>query len=345
MFSDKNFINYLDKDCALAITCFEKGIYKVYYSPDGCMTKANLDSFEGFVFHPFQETLSTPALYLQPSTTFIAKDILSLERFFEHIKPKTNLANLNLENHIINKSEYITFLESVIDYVNEELPKVVISRIENKVSQINPLKLFDNFCSRYPKNGNYLFYSKESGLWIGSSPETLIEINHGKGKTCALAGTKPTNESWSSKEEYEQSVVEDYINDIFQKFDIKYISNKKTISLKGINHIKTDYSFNTNNQFSLQDFVNEIHPTPAVAGLPKQKAIDFITNNEKHTRSYYTGYFGSVSKYQTKLFVNLRCLKTDGINQHYYLGGGITNSSIPEKEYEETVRKMKSIID
>ena len=339
---ERTFINSIDLDCSIAITSFGEGSYKVYYSPDGCSSNVNIDHFEGFVFHPFQITSETPALYLQASTTFIANDINTVKRFLKSLSAD-NKPKLDLNNYIYNQEEYENLLTKVISQISNHLPKVVISRIEESNSKPDPLDVFQSFCERYPKNGNYLFYSKESGLWLGSSPETLIDVSDGHGYTCALAGTKETHEEWGKKEEKEQQFVEKYIDEIFHSNNIAFSSEKDTISLKGIDHIKTSYSFKTDDSFSLKSFLEEIHPTPAVAGIPKSKAIQFIADNELHSRKYYTGYFGSVSRRETKLFVNLRCLQSDGTKDHYYLGGGITKSSNAQKEYEETVRKLHSI--
>ena len=38
--------------------------------------------------------------------------------------------------------------------------------------------------------------------------------------------------------------------------------------------------------------VEELHPTPAVGGLPKAAAVDYILKQEGYDRSYYTGYLG-----------------------------------------------------
>ena len=57
------------------------------------------------------------------------------------------------------------------------------------------------------------------------------------------------------------------------------------------------------------ELVEALHPTPAVCGLPKQEAIDFITANESIDRKYYSGYCGPWNVGgKTALFVSLRCI-------------------------------------
>ena len=98
----------------------------------------------------------------------------------------------------------------------------------------------------------------------------------------------------------------------------------------------------------LENLIKYLHPTPAVCGLPKETAKDFILQNENYTRSYYSGYLGELNVNEnTQLFVNLRCMEVKDAKIALYVGGGITKASIPEKEFEETVAKamvMKKVL-
>ena len=91
-----------------------------------------------------------------------------------------------------------------------------------------------------------------------------------------------------------------------------------------------------------------MHPTPAVCGLPKQSAKDFILQNENYNRDFYTGFLGEINILnKTDLFVNLRCIQIVDNIAYIYIGCGITKDSIPDKEFLETVNKsitMKRVI-
>jgi len=95
-----------------------------------------------------------------------------------------------------------------------------------------------------------------------------------------------------------------------------------------------------------------LHPTPAVCGLPKNEAKSFILENENYDRKYYTGFLGELNSdvngiNTSSLYVNLRCMEIAKDEAIIYVGGGITKDSIPEKEWEETVRKtatMKKVL-
>ena len=89
---------------------------------------------------------------------------------------------------------------------------------------------------------------------------------------------------------------------------------------------------------------NKLHPTPAISGYPTKKSIKLIEENEPHKRSLYCGFLGELFDESVNLFVNLRCMKIDRENLHLFVGGGITDLSIPEDEWEETQIKSETLL-
>ena len=110
-------------------------------------------------------------------------------------------------------------------------------------------------------------------------------------------------------------------------------------------HLKTDFYFHLKETDRLGDVLCQLHPTPAVCGLPKQAAYDFILQNEGHNRSYYAGIIGWLAPHdgQTALYVNLRCMHLTGKKATLYAGGGILPSSVEESEWQETQHKMETM--
>ncbi len=94
--------------------------------------------------------------------------------------------------------------------------------------------------------------------------------------------------------------------------------------------------------------IRRLHPTAAICGLPRQKAFEFIRMYEGYSRQYYTGFLGEVNYPEpgsTSLMVNLRCMQLFPKEKKawVYVGGGITSSSLPEKEWEETQAKSETM--
>ena len=96
---------------------------------------------------------------------------------------------------------------------------------------------------------------------------------------------------------------------------------------------------------SLIDVMAALHPTPAVVGYPKAKALEFIRENEGYDRSLYAGFVGVIDPNETShLFVNLRCIQLFRDRIRVYVGGGINAQSDPESEWLETEKKKEAVL-
>ncbi len=243
---------------------------------------------------------------------------------------------------------------------NKVFEKVVLSRKE--ICKLNGFDLtatFENLMQLYPSAFAYCFYHPKVGLWLGASPEQLLQSTENKFKTIALAGTQKNIDNqvvdWKNKEKKEQQLVTDYIvaklNGVAKEIEV---SNPYSFKAGSLWHIKTDISGELNLDFSLQKVIRLLHPTPAVCGFPKDQSKAFILENENYDRTFYTGFLGELNCNSTTnsissdLFVNLRCMEIINNHAHLFVGCGITKDSIPEKEWEESVNKsmtMKKIVD
>ena len=228
-----------------------------------------------------------------------------------------------------------------------EFDKVVLSRKIVLKEQIAIVATFQNLISSYPTAFRYLFFHPKIGFWIGATPEQLVKINQNQFETVALAGTQLYSENviWATKEIEEQQFVTDYIvSKVKDKVNQLMITDAKTVKAGNLVHLKSFISGELTLDFQVTDLIKALHPTPAVCGLPKEKAIDFILKNEGYKRKYYAGFLGEYNKNnQTDLFVNLRCLEVENDIVNIYVGCGITKDSNPEKEFIETENKSMTM--
>jgi isochorismate synthase len=286
-------------------------------------------------------------------------EILMEEMNFEESVSTSN--NLKIENEIA-KDKFEKLVQNGINFINEnQFQKVVLSRMETiELSDFNLITTFKNNINNYPTAFCYCFFHPEIGLWFGATPEQLLQVSNNKFSTVSLAGTQKVdiaNEPiWYEKEKQEQQFVTDFIKENLDKSDLKLeISEPFTARAGNLIHLKTIISSEINSNFNLKNCIEILHPTPAVCGLPKQEAKDFIIENEGYNREFYTGFLGELNyNNKTDLFVNLRCMKLEIASflamteAHIFVGCGITKDSIPEKEWQETVNKsftMKTILN
>lgn len=214
----------------------------------------------------------------------------------------------------------------------------------------SPLEAFITACNSYPRMMISLSHTPVSGTWIGSTPEIILSGEGNTWNTVALAGTMPMQgevmpTEWHKKEQDEQAFVSEYINKVIKKFSSKIaIKGPYTTRAGQLVHLRTDFQFGLKKTSELGNLLDALHPTPAVCGLPKDKAYDFIIENESYDRKYYSGIIGWLDPNgHTTLYVNLRCLNVNGNYATLYAGGGILPSSDSNSEWEETQHKMKTI--
>ena len=131
-------------------------------------------------------------------------------------------------------------------------------------------------------------------------------------------------------------IVAEYVRRIVKKFGNKLEEQGPYTARAGqLVHLKSDFRFNLKNKKSLGNLLKELHPTPAVCGLPKEETYRFIAENEGYERKYYSGFIGWLdSEGQTDLYVNLRCMEINDGKATLYAGGGILPSSEMALEYE-----------
>ncbi|NML56175.1 chorismate-binding protein [Chryseobacterium cheonjiense] len=256
----------------------------------------------------------------------------------------------NDSNHYIaeTKDEYLKNLEDVIDVINKnQLPKLVYSRrkIITDFGKIDLKKSFTNLCNSYQNAFRYIFINGETS-WMGAFSEVLGKFNKNtyEFETMSLAGTLPVSESWSEKEIEEQKPVTEYIRNILKNYS-EYPEESETYDhISGnIKHLRTDFKARINPE-NLDSIIQQLHPTPAVCGIPKNFCKEKIRELEKFPRELYAGYIKVETEESILYFVNLRCCKLYQDSVHVFVGGGITAQSSPEKEWQETELKSEAIL-
>ena len=230
-----------------------------------------------------------------------------------------------------------------------EFEKLVLSRprMKEKTRCFSPAQVFFEACRRYPTAFVYLFHTSLTGTWLGSTPETLLAEEDGRWHTVALAGTKKAGEEWDAKNRREQELVAGYLRELLQTRGISWEEKGPYPYRAGkVIHLLTDFYFDLSDTGRLGDLVASLHPTPAVCGLPKEKAFRFICRNEGYDRAYYSGFAGWLSPAEsTALYVNLRCMQVGDTGLTLYAGGGLLPSSELEAEWKETEDKLQTLLD
>lgn len=306
---------------------------------------------QGFVIAPFNEN--------EKECVFIntIKEITITQASALEIPSEWNalLSFVTDASHVeqTQKNDYIHQFEQIKQLIiNGTCQKAILSRlkIEPGVPSSQLLNLFDALCLLYPHAFVYLLNTPQTGVWSGASPELLLRKNNHSLHTVALAGTMPNatqHITWGQKELDEQAMVTNYIHDLFKKAGIHHYTTQgpHTVTAGQVCHLKTDFALPNNDvNHNTAQLISQLHPTPAVCGLPKVAALESINAIETHQREYYAGFLGPVDKNNFDLFVNIRCMQLTHHKAILYVGGGLTIGSEAEKEWNETELKAQTLL-
>ena len=299
---------------------------------------------EYFIFSPFDSKNKAICIPLAKSYHFETN----------YLKTNVEINEIETSDHVNDKKSYLKLVADAIQNIqSQKATKIVISR--KKVVQLkefNLLELIERMLNLYPKAFRYVWYHPSTGLWCGASPEVLLETDGDSFRTMALAGTQKNHHrkkvEWNLKEKNEQQVVVDSIQKSLKKITSNVtISNTYNHKAGSLIHLRTDISGTIKKAHTgLRAIMSLLHPTSAVCGLPKNYAKTYILEKENYKRDFYTGFLGFVdeSKNNSRLFVNLRCMKIENTTANLYLGCGITKDSDPSKEWEETSHKSQTML-
>ena len=302
---------------------------------------------KGFVFAPFNSD-EKAILFPEERALIVSEELLSESNVMKDFFSKANNSS---------KEKHIQIVEKALKKIkSSNLQKVVLSREELcDIGTFDLVEIYKKLLATYSNAFVYVWFHPEVGLWLGATPETLLNLEGTTFKTMSLAGTQVFIENetaiWKSKELEEQQLVTSFIEHQLQNIATNLeIDKTETVKAGNLLHLRTKVSGALKDNSNIKELIRALHPTPAVCGLPREVARNFIFKNEGYDRSFYTGFLGELNleskgvyKKCSALFVNLRCMKVLKNKVAIFVGGGITKDSNPSKEWEETASKAKTM--
>lgn len=329
-----------------------------------------LDEASGFVMAPFDLSGSHPVVLWPnasclkasgwPDITTCLTELLSAPDWAA-LKAQVEQAAL-LAPGTINtmgagpyRSDFAQFSAALHAGLFQKL--VLSSYFEQESSCFYVLDNFMRACAVKPELMVVLAQAPQVGTWFVATPEVLVRTlpQSSRLHTMALAGTMPycaenmELAAWSHKNREEQALVTSYLTAIL--VDDYEAHGPYPVKAGSVVHLRTDLTFTPKQ--GLSALLAALHPTPAVCGLPKAAALDFIVEHESYQRSYYAGFLGEMQspKSGTNLFVNLRTIELlaqQGVWGPWifrsYVGGGLLAASNEDSEYAEICAKNRSVL-
>ena len=329
--------------------------------PERILSLEGLNGREGFVVAPFAITDDCPLLLMYPD------EVVELDMPATPVLPDDE--NM-LQYNAVGSPDggrgtyHIDFCNFHAQLEAGEFRKLVLAREEElrlgetgEPMALTAERLFLLACQMYPRLFVALVSTPQSGTWLTATPEILLEGDGQHWCTIALAGTKEVpllssevvkeEESglWSAKNIQEQRYVATYMVETLEQFstDINEVG-PYTVRAGHLVHLRSDFNFTLPDSTRLGSLLQALHPSPAVCGLPKREAFQFICRNEFSPRRYYSGFMGPLHPDgNTHLYVSLRCMQIIGNRLLLYAGGGLLRDSIEEQEWAETEAKLETM--
>lgn len=301
-----------------------------------------LEGKKGFVIAPFNVSDKCPILLLQPNEV----RTMPIKQVQSKPKEKQNAS----ENEVYRMQYHRDFVAFHKELTNNRFAKIVLARCvqEQIPHNLKTEEVFWHACKEYPRQFVALFSTPQSGTWLMATPEILLDGDGIEWRTMALAGTMPYNENgteWSAKNKAEQQYVSLYIKRCLKCYadEIKE-EGPYTTQAANLVHLRTDFTFKLRPNATVGQLLHNLHPTPAVCGMPKDEAKSFIMANESNERLYYSGFAGPLNlNGNTHLYVSLRCMQMQTNTCKLYAGGGILKESTEESEWKETEAKLSAM--
>ena len=256
-----------------------------------------------------------------------------------------------------DKADWNRLMNAIADGISRgEMTKVVSSR-EVEFTSETPYNVASILANLVDNNPNcFIFgYEKDGRTFVGASPEILVRHRGSEILSYALAGTAPKDgpNAWTeeqlltnTKNIIEHNIVRNRIVNT-----MKQITPDVTVGETGIMELSHLYHLRTiitakDSTKSLVEWAKLLHPTPALGGEPREKALALLQKYEAHERGMYAAPFGFMKDMGDGIVVVAirSALIMDNV-LYAYAGCGVVADSDADEEYAETNNKMRTILD
>ncbi|MCK3863134.1 isochorismate synthase [Pseudomonas sp. B329] len=295
---------------------------------------------------------SDPAALVQAS-------LAALEQLLNpatHVAPTPHV----LERVALPRDQWQVKVETALHAIAQgDLSKVVLARhIDHHLdAALDTGAVMGRLHAR--RNASHLFaIHRGEHCFMGATPERLLSCEAGRLTTHALAGStrrgfKPNEDQVlgerllaDPKEQHEHQLVVQTITQALgdKVSDLHAAPHPNLLKLATVQHLSTPITARLNTGKRLLDGIQALHPTPAVGGLPRAPALDFIREHEGFDRGWYAAPVGWLdAEGNGDFLVALRSALITPRHCHAFAGCGIVEGSLSANEYEETQIKLASM--
>ncbi|WP_409302318.1 isochorismate synthase MenF [Peribacillus sp. SCS-155] len=305
------------------------------------------------------------------TTNFICSPGDEIQAFIKMVNERDTYINskfvpaysnpLLIEQAEIKPAEWIESVSGAIDHIKQsDVDKLVLAR-EMRLkfeAQLQSEMVLDRLMKEQEKS---FIFSLEVGseFFVGASPERLIKKTANVLFSACLAGSIARGKNEQEDDALGEALLHDEKNLKEHQYVVSMIQDamintcevvevpRSPILLKNrhIQHLYTPVEGRAKQDVSIFDILYKLHPTPALGGLPQEKALIWIRENEDLERGFYAAPLGWIDAGGNGEFaVAIRSGLVQGNEASLFAGCGIVADSKPESEYQETSIKFKPML-
>lgn len=257
-------------------------------------------------------------------------------------------------------SGWSTMISNALEAISQKVfEKVVLARRTTLKldTPVSPAQLLKASRGSNMNSFHFMMAMDEKHCFVGSTPERLFLRHNRDLLTEALAGTigrshDPSEDNrlaqWlldDNKNRYENRLV---VDDIVSRLNtccesMNVAQTPELVRLRKVQHLKRSIDAQLNEQVYSADLLDSLQPTAAIAGLPRDKALDFISEHEPFARGWYSGAVGFLSRQRSEFCVAIRSALIMGEELHLFAGAGIVPGSTADSEWKELDRKTSTL--
>jgi isochorismate synthase EntC len=117
------------------------------------------------------------------------------------------------------------------------------------------------------------------------------------------------------------------------------------VPARSVQHLESGLTGTLPSAGHVLDLVERLHPTPAVGGYPRDRALSIMRELEETERGWYAGPIGWIDLEGSGEFaVAIRSALIAGAAASLYAGCGIVAGSRPSEEFIETRLKLEPML-
>lgn len=297
-----------------------------------------------------------------------ADEIIKKSRdfFFDKIRQEVEKKPFSIDSagfkSSLTKPEYIVSVKKIIDYLRAgDIYQANFSQRFEAGFSGDAYSLFLDLFHRNPAPF-FSYIHANDHIIVSTSPERFIKQDGRYVETRPIKGTIARGSSREQDQKNGETLTQSLKDDAeltmivdLMRNDLSRVTRHDSVTVKehkrlepydNVFHLVSIVEGELAPDKTAVDILRATFPGGSITGCPKIRAMEIIDELEPVRRHVYTGAIGYISFHDTMdLSIAIRTATISHQTVRFSVGGGIVYDSDPEKEFQETLDKGKTLME